>query len=70
MAIKQIGEIDPTKPCQMSFSSDGTTYNRSPDGEWTDESGIPVSNFTSLFLESIYAAKDVTVSEVISLKAK
>jgi hypothetical protein len=50
----------------MSFS-DGTTYNRSPDGEWTDESRMPVGNFTSLYLESIYATKDVIVSEVITL---
>lgn len=69
MAIKQIGEIDPTQPVQLIFS-DGTVYNRSPNEEWTDESNNPVSNFTALFLESIYAAKDVTVSEVISLKAK
>jgi len=66
MALMQIGEIDPTKSCQMSFS-DGTTYNRSPDGEWTDESRMPVGNFTSLYLESIYATKDVIVSEVITL---
>ena len=69
MAIKQIGDIDPTKPVQLIFS-DGTVYNRSPDEEWTDESNNPLSNFTSLFLESIYVNKDVTTSEVISLKAK
>ena len=69
MAIKQIGEIDPTKPVQLIFS-DGTVYNRSVSEEWTDESNNPLSNFTSLFLESIYVNKDVTTSEVISLKAK